>query len=389
MSLWRHRTAGTAVLAGNGALDAAAAAIATLEVHRAFVVTSPSARAGAGARLLREAVADKLTIVGTFDRVRQHAPEEDVATIAARLAETNADVVVAIGGASVGDTAKGAVLLRAGGELEIDMSGLQPGARPRAGVLPIVGVPTTLAGAEFMPGGAIMRDGRKRFFVAAGLAHRITVYDPRAFADVPAEVLTTTGMNALAHAIESSYTPAATPYSRALATAAARGLAQHLPARARGDVSDETLEGLADAAILAILSYTVGGPALHHSICHVLGGAFGIPHGASNAAVLPYVVAANEPFSRDVQADLAAALCVDGTDGKSSLAENVRTLQELIGQPATLAELGIREEDLDGVADELIAHEPVTGSNPRPVERQLVVRILRAAWAGDLGLITA
>lgn len=139
---------------------------------RAFVVSSPRASTGRATELTREAHGG-IPVVGQFDRVRQHAPEEDIVSIVHGIAASHADLVIAVGGASVGDAAKGAVPLAAGGSLEIEASLLCPGASPRPGQAPIVGVPATLAGAEFLAVGAFTRCGVQHFFGAPGLAHRV------------------------------------------------------------------------------------------------------------------------------------------------------------------------------------------------------------------------
>jgi alcohol dehydrogenase class IV len=104
----------------------------------------------------------------------------------------------------------------------------------------------------------------------------------------------------------------------------------------------------------------------------VLGGSFGIAHGSANAALLPYVVAANEPSSREVQAELAFALNQElrrhGVAADGTLA-GASALQSLIGQPTSLLELGIGWDDLSRIAHDVIEKEPTASANPRPVDR--------------------
>lgn len=386
---WRHDGVGGTAIAGYGAMDAVPGEFAKRGFSRVFVVSSPSASTGRGMRLLDAALAG-VEIVGTFTSVRQHAPEADVTGIATGIRQSRPDVVVAVGGASPGDAAKGGALLVAGKPLELDLSLLSAGPAGYPGLLPVVTVPTTLASADFTPGGAFTRDGHKSFFVAPGLAARLAIYDPRCLEDTPADVLCASGMNGLAHCLESAYSHAATPFSRALGTAATAAFTRWLPPRASGDASAEVLSGLADAAVLSGLTFASGGSGVHHAICHVLGGLLRIPHASANAAVLPYALAANESHSRGIQADLAAVMAVElehhQVPSGPALADQVQALQHLIRQPATLQDLGVPENMLDVVAAEVLEREPGLGGNPRPVDRDLLLQILTAAWHGDLVL---
>lgn len=391
MTVWRHKSnVGTLVLSGLGALEALRDELKRRGLSRAFVISSPSAYSGGGMRSLR-AVLESIEFVGAFASVRQHAPEEDIRAAAAKIDGTTANFIIAVGGASVGDTAKGVALLRSGGGLVMDLSGLEPGTPPRSGLLPIVNIPLTLAGAEFLAGGAYNKEGHKNGFIAPGLAHAITAYDPRCLKDVPASVLCSSGFNGLAHALESSLTDRATPYSQALATASTTRFARYLPARAIGDVTDEVLTGLSEAAVLGALAYVVGMASVHHAICHALGGIYGVPHAAANAAILPYALAANESHSREIQAELAAAMARElerfGVFAGSTLAENVLALQGVVGGLDDLSRYQLTDADLDTVAQEVM-RETNGGSSltPRRLNEVDVRAILQAAVDGDLGL---
>lgn len=381
---------GTLVLSGTGALDELGRELQQRGLKRAMLISSPSAYRGEGMRALREALRG-VEIRGSFTGVRQHAPEDDIRAAAAALAANDVDFILAVGGASVGDTAKGAALLHAGAELELDFSGLEPGLPAVPGLLPIVNVPLTLAGAEFLSGGSFSRKGHKDGFIAPGLAHSITVYDPSCLADVPTHVLCSSAFNALAHALESSCTDRATPYSRALAAGSASRFARWLPARAAGDTSVEVLTGLSEAAILGALAYVIGMGGVHHAVCHALGGLLGIPHASANATVLPYALAANETFSESVQTELAVVMGREleryGVPAGLPLAESVKALQGLVHVPGSLAAFNIADNDLDDVAREVMVEtRGGTSLRPRMLNEVQVRMLLSAAWSGDLNL---
>jgi alcohol dehydrogenase class IV len=162
----------------------------------------------------------------------------------------------------------------------------------------------------------------------------------------------------------------ATPYTRALGAAATGLLTRWLPRRAAGDTSASVLSGLADAATLTAVTFHLGGAGVDHCICHVLGGTLGIPHASANAAVLPYALAANEPYPREVQKDLAAVMRIElerhGVAFGPSLAERVRELQTLIGQPATLRELGVPQDHARTPRRRDLRTRTRTGRQPPP-----------------------
>jgi alcohol dehydrogenase class IV len=388
---WRHIGRATTTISGASALDDLAGELAALDRHRVYVVASPSVASGdAGAVVLR--ALEGAVVVGRYDKVQQHAPVSDLQAIATGLAESGADVVIAIGGGSPLDAAKGGMLLAAGRDLEIDPSLFSGSPVPPDGLLPLITVPTTLAGSEFGPGGAYTGDGHKSFFGAPGLASAISIYDARCFRSTPAGILCSTGMNGLAHCLESAYVPNGTPYLRALGETATRLYTRWLPERAAGNDGDEVLQGLMDAAILGALAYEARA-GLHHAICHALGGMLGIPHAAANAVLLPYVMAFNEPASREIQRDLSDVMGVELARQQVSfgpaLADRVQVLQALGRLPASLRDLGMSQEALEAIAEEIIAREPRLGLNPVPVTKDLLLGVLRAAWHGELAMVPA
>jgi alcohol dehydrogenase class IV len=113
--------------------------------------------------------------------------------------------------------------------------------------------------------------------------------------------------------------------------------------------------------------------AVHHRICHVLGGTFGLAHGDANAVILPYVVAYNQPYEPETMAALASVL--GGADAWAS----IRELGSRLWAPGSLAQLGIQEEDLDRVTEMVVG---AGGYNPRPIEPGWIRRLLGEAYDG-------
>ncbi len=201
------------------------------------------------------------------------------------------------------------------------------------------------------------------------------VYDPALTTSLPADISAASGMNALAHLVEGLYAPDASPVTAVLAEEGIRVLADALP---RVVVAPGDLDARADALYGAWLAGWVVGTAamgLHHKICHVLGGAYDLPHAGTHSAVLPYVTAYNAPAAPAAMVRAARAL------GEPDPARALWELAGRIGAPTSLAQVGIDPGRIPEAA-RLVVEAPPT--NPRPVDEAAVQELLRAAHAGLL-----
>jgi maleylacetate reductase len=126
---------------------------------------------------------------------------------------------------------------------------------------------------------------------------------------------------------------------------------------------------------LAGVAFASAGSGMHHKICHVLGGAFNLPHAQTHAVVLPYVLAFNVPSAPEVAARLATAL-----QGPTAL-EGLEALRRAVDAPCALRDIGFREDQIPEAV--MLCLDAVPDSNPRAVDFAALERILRAAWAGD------
>lgn len=333
------------VVFGAGSVSRLAAELDALGFSRVLLVTT-AGRAPTIA-LVHEAAGGRVAAV--CDRAALHVPIEQVRSAVADVDRLKPDALLAVGGGSAIGLAKAIAL-----------------ERP----LPIVAVPTTYAGSEMtgiwgVTDGDVKRTGRN-----AAVAPRLVVYDPMLTVSLPADVSATSGMNAIAHAVEAMYAPGASPDVIAAAENALRSLSRALPSvvarPADLDARTMAMRG-AQAAGLALELSAMG---LHHKICHVLGGTFGLPHAPTHAAVLPHVVAFNAPAAPAAMARIAAAL------GVPEASAGLRALNERLGVTTALGRLGLQASDLDRAA-ELVASGAYP--NPRPVTVEDVGVLLRAA----------
>jgi maleylacetate reductase len=204
------------------------------------------------------------------------------------------------------------------------------------------------------------------------------LYDPELTLTLPPGLSATSGMNAVAHAVEGLYAPDASPVVSLMAEEGARALATALPAVV-ADGAD--LDARSEAQYGAWLCGAVLGAttmSLHHKLCHALGGTLDLPHAGTHTVVLPHALAFNQPAAPQAVAALSRAL-----GGGRDVPDPARELWELagrLGAPRSLRELGMAEADVARIAGAAVA---TTYANPRPVTRDAVERLLHAAWSGD------
>ena len=336
------------VVFGVGALATLPDEVAALGLSRVLVLCSP------GHAQLGAAAADALggKAVGVLAEARMHVPVAVARRAADEAAARGADGCVAVGGGSAIGLGK---------------------AVAREHGLPVVAVPTTYAGSEMTPVWGLTEAGEKRTGRDPRVLPRSVLYDPELTVGLPPDVSATSGLNAIAHAVEARYAPDGTPIVALMAQEGVRALAAALPAVvADGADLDARAEAQYGAWLCgATLGATTMG--LHHKLCHALGGTLDLPHAPTHAVVLPHALAYNQPAAPDAVAALSTALGTD--DPARALAD----LAALLGAPRSLRELGMAEADVPRIARQVVA-SPY--ANPRPVTLDGVTALLHDAWAG-------
>jgi maleylacetate reductase len=268
--------------------------------HRVLVIAGPR----------QPDLAAGLPVVGTFRDVRMHVPAEIAGQARAQAAQSRADLLLSVGGGSATGTAK---------------------AVARTTGLPILAVPATYAGSEATAVWGETEAGRKTTGTDPRVLPRTVVYDPELTLGLPDNLTVASGLNALAHCVDSLWAPRANPVDTALAVEGARALAIGLP-RVHADGKD--LDGRTQVlygAYLAALAFAGAGSGLHHRICHVLGGMFDLPHAQTHAVLLPHVLAHLGP-SEDLARAFGAEDALTGLLGLYDKLDPPRSLREL-GMP--------------------------------------------------------
>ncbi|MEU9330305.1 maleylacetate reductase [Streptomyces canus] len=303
---------------------------------------------------LADPIAKEIPVVLRHEEVVMHVPVEVAGRALRAATDAGADVLVCVGGGSTTGLAK-AVALTTG--------------------LPIVAVPTTYAGSEATNVWGMTEGETKTTGVDDKVLPASVVYDAGLLTSLPGEMTVASGLNAMAHCVDSMWGPRADPIDRALAQEGIRALATGLPAVAHDSTGVEGIEQTLYGAYLAAVAFASAGSGMHHKICHVLGGMFNLPHAQTHAVVLPYVLAFNAPHAPEAEARIAQAF------GSRKAGAGLAGLREVLDAPRALRDYGMPE---DGVAKAL---GPITkaipDNNPAPVTDENLTALLKAAWAGD------
>ena len=289
---------------------------------------------------------------GIFDGAVMHVPME-TARAAREMARTlGADCAIAIGGGSTTGLGK-AIALDSG--------------------LPIVAIPTTYAGSEVTTIFGITESGVKKTGRDQRVLPRTVIYDPQLSRTLPVGLSVTSGINAIAHAAEGLYAADGNPVMDLMAQEGIAAMGRALPV-IRADPGN--LEARSDALYGAWLCGSVLGStsmALHHKLCHTLGGSFNLPHAETHTIVLPHVLAYNAAMAPEAMHRIARAL------GAHNAAQAVYALALDNGAPVALAQIGMNASDLDRACELALQNQY---PNPRALERSAIRQLLQNAFDG-------
>jgi maleylacetate reductase len=335
------------VVFGAGSVAELANEVDRLGAKRALLLATP------GRTAMVKSVADPLGIrvAGVFDRVVMHTPLE-LAEEARRLAASvQADCCVVVGGGSTIGFGKAIALTSA---------------------LPLLAVPTTYSGSEMTTIWGISEGGAKKTGRDPKVLPKTVIYDPALTLDLPPHVSAASGMNAMAHCVEALYAHDGNPIVSMMAEEGIRALASALP---RVMENPKDIDARSDAlygAWLAGCTISTTSIALHHKLCHVLGGSFNLPHAETHSIVLPHAVRYNESAAEAMRR-------IERALGKRDAAAAIYDLEKKLRLPLRLADIGMKEQDLERAA-RIAADAPYP--NPRKVEYAPVLELLRHAYEG-------
>ena len=346
-----HRFPPGTVFFGAGARDRLPEALDALGVSRALLLSTP--HQADGLEPFARALGDRC--VGRFTEAAMHTPVEVSERAAALARELDADVLVAFGGGST--------------------TGLGKAIAHRTG-LDQIAIPTTYAGSEATPILGQTEGGEKVTLKDPGVLPELVIYDPELSTGLPVAMSVTSGLNAMAHAVEALYAPDASPISSLLATEGLSALHRALPGIvARADDGRARADALYGAWLSGHVLGSVG-MGLHHKLCHALGGSFDLPHAETHAVLLPHSVAYNAAAARETLRPVARVVAGD-EDAPPGAA--LHDFARELGAPLSLEAFGFGHDDVERAA-RIAASKPYP--NPAPLEEGALAALLHRAVDG-------
>lgn len=335
------------IVFGRGALSQLGDEIVRLGCARALVLSTPFQKVDA------EAIAAQLgdLAVGVFAEAAMHTPVSVTDRAMAAFEAAGADCVVAFGGGSTIGLGK-AIAYR--------------------NDTPQIVIATTYAGSEVTPILGETRDALKTTRRDSRILPETVIYDPDLTLGLPLAMSVSSGLNAMAHAVEGLYAQERNPVSAWQSIEGVKALKDALP-RIVKDLADADAraQALYGSWLCGTVLGTVG-MALHHKLCHTLGGSFDLPHAKTHAILLPHTAAYNAVAASALLRPVAELFGGEVGSGLYDFAAG-------LGAPLALRDLGLSEDGLDVAAD-LAVQNPYW--NPRPIERAGIRRLLQSAWEG-------
>ena len=324
-----------------------------------------------------------LTVV-VFDQVQADPPE----SIILKAAEMAQDVtgVVGFGGGSSLDVAKLAALLGASNQPLAEAYGIGKAKGPR---LPLILVPTTAGtGSEVTPISIVTTgESEKMGVVSSLILPDLAVLDPELTLGLPAHVTAATGIDAMVHAIEaySSINPNNNPISRALAVEALRLMSRVLQRAVHTPRDIEARSDMLLGSMLAGQAFANSPVAAVHALAYPIGGHYKVPHGLSNALVLPHVLRYNAEVAPQAYAELLPHVFPEVSasgveDAARKFVESITALSLACGLQQNLREMGIQKAALSKLAKDAMNQTRLLVNNPRPLDEAAALQIYEAAW---------
>jgi alcohol dehydrogenase len=373
----------TRVKFGQGVARGIAGELDALGRSRPCVITDKGLiAAGIVGRITEALEASGYTNYLIYDEVEPNPRDTTVARAYERAKAHGADVLIAIGGGSSMDTAKGVGTLLTHGGVIGDYEGLDKVTKP---ITDLIAIPTTVGTGSEVTFWSVVTDTKRRFKMSVGsplIAPKLALVDPELVAALPASIVASTGMDALTHAIEGYTCALANPITDACAIYAIRMIGENLR-EAAGSGSKDARGNMLLASLIAGIAFGNSDIAGVHCMAEALGGLYDTPHGVANAIMLPYVMAYNYVANLTKFAQIAEALGEDvggltAEEAARRSVEAVRRLNADLGIPSLKA-IGAKEEDFDELARRASVNVSVD-SNPRKVEAQDFLDIFKEAY---------
>ena len=368
---------------GPGARKALPGVVARLGFNKALVVTDKGLMKFGVAKMVLDVLDEAGIPYAVFDEVKPNPTVTNVKQGIAAFKESGADFIVAIGGGSAMDTAKGVGIVCNNPEFE-DIVSLEGVADTKKKTVPIIALPTTAGTAAETTINYVIIDEEKQkkmVCVDPNDIPCVAIVDAELMYSLPKSLTAATGMDAMTHAIEGLITKGAWELSDMFELKAIAMIHKYLPIAVEEPTNPEGRNGMAVAQYVAGMAFSNVGLGVDHGMAHPLSALHDVPHGVACAMLLPTVMRWNACAAADKYVDIAKALEVyrEGMtreEAADAACAEIEALSRRVGIPAHLSELGITEADIPALADQAIA-DVCTPGNPRPVTREDIVALYR------------
>ncbi|ETN38440.1 uncharacterized protein HMPREF1541_06475 [Cyphellophora europaea CBS 101466] len=342
------------VVFGPGSIRQLPSEIRRLSLSKPLLLTTPQ-QISQGEDLAKILSDAGITHAGAYNNATMHTPSHITQEAMDFLQSRSADCVVSIGGGSTTGLGK-AISVRTG--------------------LPHICIPTTYAGSEMTPILGETQDGKKTTRSDPKILPGTVIYDVDLTMTLPAGLSATSGVNAIAHAVEALYAKNKNPIITMMALEGTKALAESLPVIVEKPQDQKARERAQYGAWLCGVCLGSSAMALHHKLCHTLGGSFNLPHAETHTIVLPHALSYNAPAIPDAMEKLASVL--PGSEGDATKGLNL--LLEKLKVKRALKDFGMEESGIDKAAEIAVSNQY---PNPRSVEKEPIRELIRRAWAGE------
>ena len=368
---------------GPGARKELPGVVARLGYKKALVVTDKGLMKFGVAKMVLDVLDEAAIPYEIYDEVKPNPTVTNVKMGVEACKKAEADFIIAIGGGSSMDTAKGIGIICNNPEFSDGIS-LEGVADTKKKTVPIIALPTTAGTAAETTINYVIIDEEKQkkmVCVDPNDIPAVAIIDAELMYSLPKSLTASTGMDAMTHAIEGLITKGAWELSDMFEIKAIEMIHKYLPIAVNEPTNPVGRDGMAVAQYVAGMAFSNVGLGVDHGMAHPLSALHDIPHGVACAMLLPTVMKFNAPAALPKYVDIAKALGVykDGMtqqEAADAACAEIDNLSRLVGIPTHLSELGITEKDIDALADQAIV-DVCTPGNPREVTRDDIVALYK------------
>ena len=384
MDAFRYTSYAQEIIFGPGSIYRLGQAIDRFPWRRLMLCSTGTLRRNEAIAKMEKALGEHL--VAIYEHVQPHVLDFQVAEASLLAYENGVDAIIGFGGGSSIGMAKAVSLTLEGKRTKGPARAAFPTDQP---LVPVIAIPTTYAGSEMTPTCGITHhvDGsaRKITVTDAKITPKLALYDPLLTLKLSPRMTASTGINALAHCIEALYSITRNPLSTATAISGISTITRALP-RCYADGADvEARTAMLKGAFLAGTAISQVAVALHHGLCHVLGGTAGVPHGIANGIILPHALRFNLEATAPQLAQAAEAMGISLVHQslESAVETAIQNIYEMIRcmkLPQRLRDVGVHEEDIPHLAQVAMQSRAIH-NNPKPITNAAQIEeVLRTAW---------